>query len=131
MENDTRWKQRFDNFSKAFKMLNDFIEKENLNKFEEQGLIQCFEYTFELAWKTLKDYLEKEGYDLTTPRETIQKAFKIQFISTGHDWIDALDKRNLMTHTYNENSAKEALSLIRDKYYFIIKELYLKLSGLL
>ena len=57
MDNDVRWKQRFDNFRKAISQLKEFIEKPELNKFEKQGLIQCFEYTFELAWKTMKDYL--------------------------------------------------------------------------
>ncbi len=48
--------------------LTEFIEELNLNKFEIQGLIQCFEYTFELGWKTMKDYLENEGFDVKTPK---------------------------------------------------------------
>ena len=58
---DIRWKQRFSNLEKAFGQLTEFIEKGELNKFELQGLIQCFEYTFELGWKVMKDYLENEG----------------------------------------------------------------------
>src|SRR5690554_1958308 len=111
MEYDMRWKQRFSNFKKAQKQLTEFIEKEELNKFEIQGLIQCFEYTFELAWKTMKDYLEQEGFTVKSPRSTIKTAFQIQLISDGHTWINALEKRNLMAHTYDENRAEEAATL--------------------
>lgn len=128
---DIRWKQRFSNFKKAFIQLTEFIEKKELNKFEIQGLIQCFEYTFELAWKTMKDYLEQEGFEVKSPRSTIQTAFQIQLVTDGHSWIDALEKRNLMAHTYDEEKAAEAEVLIRNKYYTIIKELCFKLEGLL
>jgi nucleotidyltransferase substrate binding protein (TIGR01987 family) len=128
MNIDIRWKQRFENFKKATIQLTEFIEKEELNKFEVQGLIQCFEYTFELAWKTMKDYLEQEGFDVKSPRKTIQTAFQIQLITDGHTWIDALEKRNLMAHTYDEEKAMEAEELIRKKYYKIIKELCFKLG---
>ena len=78
MSEDIRWKQRFANYKKATTQLEEFIEKGELNKFEVQGLIQCFEYTFELAWKTMKDYLEQEGFEVKSPRGTIQTAFQTQ-----------------------------------------------------
>lgn len=130
MNNDVRWKQRFSNYKKAVAQLTEFIEKGELNKFEVQGLIQCFEYTFELAWKTMKDYLEMEGFDVKSPRTAIQTAFQINLIEDGHTWIDALEKRNLMSHTYDEEIVKEVEQLIRKNYYHIIKELYSKLEGL-
>jgi len=125
-----RWKQRFANFKKAALQLTEFMEKEQLNKFEVQGLIQCFEYTFELAWKTMKDYLEQEGFSVKSPRATIQTAFQMQLITDGHTWIDALEKRNLMAHTYDEARAMEAQILIKERYYPVIKELFLKLEEL-
>ncbi len=120
---DIRWLQRFANFQKALAQLTRFIEKGELNEFEAQGLIQCFEYTFELAWKTAKDYLEAEGYEVKTPRQTIQQSFQIDMITEGHMWLDALEKRNLMAHTYNEETAEEAVALIRDHYYEILQQL--------
>lgn len=128
MDEDIRWKQRFSNYKKAVTQLTEFIEKGELNKFEVQGLIQCFEYTFELAWKTMKDYLELEGFEVKSPRNTIQTAFQIQLITEGHVWIDALEKRNLMAHTYDEEIAKEAEQLIKQKYYPAINELLYKLE---
>lgn len=127
MSDDIRWKQRFSNYDKTVFQLREFIEKGELNKFEVQGLIQCFEYTFELAWKTMKDYLEHEGFQVKSPRETIQTAFQIQLITDGHIWIDALNKRNLMAHTYDEEIALKAEQLIRKSYYPIIKKLSDKL----
>lgn len=130
MSEDIRWKQRFSNFKKAAIQLMEFIEKDKLNKFEVQGLIQCFEYTFELAWKTMKDYLEQEGFEVKSPRGTIQTAFQIQLIVDGHVWIDALDKRNLMAHTYDEEVAKEAEQLIKQLYYPVIIKLLNNLGEL-
>ena len=128
MNIDIRWKQRFSNFEKATNQLTEFMEQKKLNKFELQGLIQCFEYTFELAWKTMKDYLEEEGFEVKSPRSTIQMAFQSELITDGHAWIDALEKRNLMAHTYNEEFVNEAEILIRTKYYPVIKDLYNKLK---
>lgn len=128
MNIDIRWKQRFSNFEKATIQLTEFIEKGELNKFELQGLIQCFEYTFELSWKTMKDYLEEEGFEVKSPRATIQLAFQTELITDGHSWIDALEKRNLMAHTYNEEFVKEAEELIRIRYYPVIKDLCAKLK---
>lgn len=121
---EIRWKQRFENFEKALFQLDEFIAQPTLNKFEKQGLIQCFEYTFELAWKTLKDYLEAQGFEVKTPRQTIQQAFQIEIISNGHAWIDALEKRNLLAHTYNEENANQAELLIKETYYYFLKELH-------
>jgi nucleotidyltransferase substrate binding protein (TIGR01987 family) len=131
MDIDIRWKQRFSNFKKAITQLTEFVEKPELNKFELQGFIKCFEYTFELSWKTMKDYLEEQGFDVKSPRSTIQTAFQTQLIKDGHTWIDALEKRNLMAHTYDENLAKEAEMLIREKYYPMLKDTYSTLEGLL
>ncbi|CAA7599797.1 nucleotidyltransferase substrate binding protein, HI0074 family [Acididesulfobacillus acetoxydans] len=131
MENaeDIRWRQRLANFSKALQQLTEFVEKPELNKFEKQGLIQCFEYTFELAWKTMKDYLEDQGFMVRSPRMAIQTGFQMQLVSDGHVWLDALEKRNLMAHTYDEGLADEAERLIREHYFGMLRELYEYLEG--
>ena len=127
---DIRWKQRYTNYQKAVFQLQEFVEKPELNKFEVQGLIQCFEYTFELGWKTAKDYLEEQGFSVKSPRQTIQIAFQTELITDGHVWIEALEKRKLMAHTYDENLTKEAERLIRGKYYAMLKMLQEKLETL-
>ncbi|MGL5084361.1 MAG: nucleotidyltransferase substrate binding protein, partial [Clostridium sp.] len=66
-----------------------------------------------------------------SPRATIQTAFQIELILDGHVWIDALEKRNLMAHTYDESVANESEELIKKSYYPVIKKLYEKLKGLM
>lgn len=112
---DIRWKQRFSNFNKAVNQLKRFIEHGELNEFEVQGFIQCFEYTFELAWKTTKDYLEEEGFMVSSPREAI-KIGNGHGILNGEVFLDALKKRNLMAHTYSEETVKLTENLIRNTY---------------
>ncbi len=48
-QKDIRWKQRFQNFEKAFQLLEKAVKIENLSELERGGLIQFFEMTFELS----------------------------------------------------------------------------------
>lgn len=126
---EIRWKQRFENFEKAFNELKEATEKPELSKLERAGLVQTFEFTFELAWKTLKDFLESEGVTAQSPRETIQKGFSSSYISDGHLWIDALEKRNLLAHTYSEELSLKAVSLIKDSYFQILEKFHKDFTG--
>jgi nucleotidyltransferase substrate binding protein (TIGR01987 family) len=98
---DIRWIQRFQNFEKAFLLLQETIQIENPSVVERAGMIQFFEMTFELAWKLLKDYGEEEGFEIKSPRDAIKRAFQTNIIIAGHTWIDALEDRNLTSHTYH------------------------------
>jgi len=119
-----RWKQRFQNFEKAYSQLENTLKIQSPSEAERAGLIQFFELAFELSWKTLKDYLESEGTVVNTPRETIKKAFQYTLIKDGHAWMQALDDRNLTTHTYEEAMAIKVEQLIREKYAPLLQALY-------
>ena len=58
---DIRWIQRFTNYKRALARLKKFMDKNDLNELEQQGLIQAFEFTHELAWNVMKDYFEYRG----------------------------------------------------------------------
>ena len=130
MENlkEIRWKQRFENFDKSYKLLKKYSNQEITTELERAGIIQFFEMTFELAWKVLKDYLESEGYMVKSPRETVKQAFQIGLIDNGHIWIDALSNRNLTTHTYDEELATKMTSEILNAYLPELDKLYNKLA---
>ncbi|HHU31500.1 MAG: nucleotidyltransferase substrate binding protein [Zhaonellaceae bacterium] len=122
---EIRWQQRYENFDKAFKQFKTAIlDFAKLNDLEKEGLIQRFEYTFELAWKTLKDYLEAEGVVATFPREVIKGAFHYELIKDGDTWMDMLEKRNLLAHTYNEERFKYAVRKIKDEYYEALAQVH-------
>lgn len=121
---DIRWKQRFQNFEKSFKLMESALQITNPDIIQRAGIIQFFEMTLELAWNTLKDFLEEQGFiDVNSPRNAIKKAFEINLINDGHNWLKALEDRNLMSHTYNEEIAIEIETLIRNKYYPLLKML--------
>lgn len=133
MDVDVRWKQRFQNFDKAFKRLTDAIQiirNEPDNVLLQAGLIQTYEFTFELAWKTLKDYLEMEGFTVPSPRATFRQAFQSGYIQQGDVWLKALNDRNLTAHTYDDEVAKEVIADIQQTYYFLLKDLHQWLMGL-
>jgi len=115
---DIRWIQRFNNFSKALKQLTKFIEKGELSELEQQGLIQSFEYNYELAWNTIKDFYENQGETgIQGSRDAIRLAFKRGLIVNGEIWMKMIKSRTLTSHTYNENTADEIATDICNIYY--------------
>lgn len=121
---EIRWKQRFENYERAFILLESAVIEGTHSMLERAGLIQFFEMSFELAWKVLKDYLEANGTVVKSPREAIKTAFQQGLIENGHDWMDALTDRNLTVHTYDESTALLVENKIRKTYYPLLKQLY-------
>ncbi|MDR5586402.1 nucleotidyltransferase substrate binding protein [Clostridium aquiflavi] len=124
---EIRWKQRFENFHKSYKLLKKYSNKPITTELERAGIIQFFEMTFELAWKVLKDYLESEGYMVKSPRETVKQAFQIGLIDNGHIWIDALSNRDLTKHTYDEELADKMTKEILISYLPELDKMYTRL----
>ena len=130
---DVRWKQRFENYERAFGLLDDALAdgSESLSLLEREGVVQRFEYTFELAWKTLKDYLEEGGLILATvtPRQVIKEAFAARLLEDGQVWIDMLDHRNLLSHTYDSEVFSKAVEVISDRYLAALESLRDSFAG--
>lgn len=117
-----RWLYRFDNFKRAFALLSEAIrtmQKRELNQLEQEGIIQRFEYTWELTWKVLKDYLEYRGVilDTVTPAAVIKAAVAANLITNGDVWMNALDSRNKMSHTYDFKKFEKIIIDIEKHYY--------------
>ena len=117
---DTRWAQRFDNFRRAFARLDDAVKlagERPLLPLEEQGLVQAFEFTHELAWNTLKDFLESQGaQSLYGSKDTARAAFQAGLIEDGEAWIKMIADRDLTSHTYNEAIARGIVANVRNIY---------------
>ncbi|RYZ99721.1 MAG: nucleotidyltransferase [Sphingobacteriaceae bacterium] len=124
-DKDIRWKQRFQNFEKAFFRLKEALQIEDLNELERNGVIQRFEFTLELCWKTLKDFLEAEGFQFKpTPKETIRQAFNSELITDADVLIDALDIRNDLSHDYSGEKFESSEDQIRERIYPAIEKVY-------
>ena len=121
MIEDIRWKQRFNNYLKALQTLAEAAEltqQRPLTKLEQQGLIQGFEFTHELAWNVLKDYLEAQGFvGLIGARNATRQAFKDALIQDGEAWMDMIKARNLTSHTYNTDIASGMAADILTRFY--------------
>lgn len=109
-------------------LLRDALEKgpSALNQLEKEGVIQRFEYCFELAWKCVKDFLEEGGlvFAAVTPRQVLKDAFAARILADGQVWIDMLDHRNLLSHTYNLASFEKAAETIHTRYLAAIAQLH-------
>jgi len=121
-DNLTRCRQRFSNYEKSLGHLKLTVEKDSLNEIEKAGLIQFFEVTFELAWKVMKDFLTAEGFEVKSPRSSIKTAFEYGLLEDGALWLEALEKRNLASHTYDDQILDELEELIINSYYPILEE---------
>lgn len=131
---DIRWRQRFDNLKKAFGQLRDAIllaAQRELSQLEEQGLIQGFEYTHELAWNTLKDFLEGRGaQQMYGSKDVSREALRAGLIENGEVWMAMIQSRNRTTHTYDEVTAQEIIAAIKESYFAEFETLVATLARL-
>jgi nucleotidyltransferase substrate binding protein (TIGR01987 family) len=135
MENqDIRWIQRFSNFNKAFLQLEKAVklsDERKLSDLEEQGLIQSFEYTHELAWKTLKDFIQEKGNTkIYGSKDATREAFQLELIRDGEGWMEMIKSRNETSHTYNDDTAAAIASNIKEKYFLLFKDFKVKMEEL-
>lgn len=125
---DIRWQQRFDNFDRAFALLGEVCERgvDSLSQLEKEGAIQRFEVVFELAWKTVKDFLEESGVIIepVTPRNVIKLAFAAKLLNNAQVWIDMMEHRNLLSHTYDEAVFEAVLKVVEETYFSAFIELH-------
>lgn len=130
MENnqDIRWIQRYDNYHRACSRVLEITESNraasSLSELEKEGLIQRFEYTFELAWKVLQDLMHFRGYEFTPgPNGALQMALEDGIIASQDSWRQMMKARNLVSHTYDEEDASEIVDRIYSEFSPLLKQL--------
>jgi nucleotidyltransferase substrate binding protein (TIGR01987 family) len=120
MDEDIRWKQRFNNYKKALSHLNaavDAAKTRTLSDLEQQGLVKAFEFTFELAWNVMKDFLTTQGITgIIGSRDSVRFAFKEELIGAGEIWMHMIDDRNHSSHIYDESTKESLVKHIVEAY---------------
>lgn len=132
---DTRWIQRLDSFSRALAQLDRaaaLAGERGLSELEQQGLIQAFEFTHELAWKTMKDFLEERGaaVEVFGSKDATREAFRLGLIGDGETWMAMIASRNKSSHTYDRATADELAHDILGLYVREFRGFERRMAGL-
>lgn len=128
-----RWQYRFANFSRAYALLreaNDLNSENKLDQLGKEGMIRRFKCSVDLAWNTIKDYLEDQGLVLSQgmPKDVIKEAVSARLIERGDDWMNLIDARNEMSHTYDFKRFEAVIKQTDEKYLQCFGELHEKLA---
>ncbi len=132
MNNDIRWKQRFQNFENAYSAFVRMVDRHEKTPDDEavqMALVQSFEFTFEMSWNVMKDYLENEGYnEVGNSKQAVRVAFQAGLIARAEEWMDAIRMRNLSSHTYNQQILQETVAFIAQIFFPLVRDLYFGLK---
>ena len=130
---DKRWNEKLSDFGRALLRLNEAIDESKNNQLSstlKDGVIQRFEFCYEICWKLIKYYLENEGIqEAKSPKSTFREAFKIGIIQDGEKWIDMLNDRNLSSHVYDEEVAFDIYGKILSTYFKQMNNMHILLKS--
>lgn len=116
----SKFKTKLNNYQDALKRLKEAIAEftqVNSSDVVRDGLIQRFEFTYELAWKTTRDYLATQGIvDKNSPKSVLREAFTQRLIDDELVWLEMIDDRNKTTHLYSQEEAVRVANKIVEKY---------------
>ncbi len=101
------------------------IAKDELGK---DGVIQRFEYCFELLWKTLKVFLEDKGTLCQTPKDCLKAAFRLGFLKDEGAFLDMLTDRNKTSHLYQREESEKIFQRIKKNYLIAFEEVLPRLG---
>ena len=131
---DIRWKQRLNHYRKAMLQLTKGVELSRLrplSEIEQQGLIQAFEFTHELAWNVMKDFFEYQGnFTIMGSRDATREAFLRNLIVDGDGWMEMIKSRNQSSHTYNQEIADEIAGNVIFVYFKLFVEFEQRMQAL-
>jgi len=111
----------------AHKKLEEGLEQA-IDELDKDGIIQRFQFTFELLWKALKIYLEYQGIIVKTPRDSFIEAFRIDLFDDEKLFLDMLEDRNSTAHIYDKETSEKIFNRIKEKYSSEIAKLIRQLE---
>ena len=116
-----------DNYLRAVQRLGEALEEYAANPTDpvRDGVIQRFEFTFDLAWKSLKEYMQDQGATtpLQFPKQVLREAYAAELIDDERLWLDMLDARNSTSHIYDDRQAAAVMSGVQERYYKALRAL--------
>ena len=117
------------NFKASLASLESFVTIPILTDRDKAGVIQAFEYCFELSWKTVQKFSGLQEIQVNGPKQALREAFQFGFIDIEDEaqWFEMLKDRNLTSHTYNYDLAIQVVDRIAKNHLFLLKKLILKL----
>ena len=120
----------FQKLNKAFNKLKEgVVEAGQVNgELARDGVIQRFEFTFELLWKTLKIFLREKGIEVKTPKDSLKEAFRIGWIKDEGIFAQMLEDRNNTSHMYAEEKVKEIFDRIKANYVASLEKILIALE---
>ncbi len=131
---DIRWEQRLSNYAIALAQLTkavDLAKQRPLTELEQQGLIQAFEFTHELAWNVMKDYFAFQGNPaITGSRDAVRESFSKGLVTDGEGWMEMIKSRNQSSHTYNQKVAAEIADKVLNLYHPLFRAFLLRMQEL-
>ena len=120
---------KIEGYDNAIEKLNKSLEKDiKEDELYLDAIIKRFEFSYELAWRLMKRFLSYEGVDAQSPRAVIREAFNNGLINNPNVWLDMLEKRNLSSHTYNQETAETIYKFIKEKYIKELNDLKIKIT---
>ena len=116
-----------DNYLRAVQRLGEALEEYAANPTDtvRDGVIQRFEFTFDLAWKSLKEYMQDQGATapLQFPKQVLREAYAAELIDDEGVWLDMLNARNQTSHIYDDATAQEIYSQIEGEFVSLFDKL--------
>ncbi len=102
---------KLSNFYNALQRLKEGViefKQDDASDVVRDGVIQRFEFTYELAWKTTKEYLEDIGIvDNNSPKTVFKEAFAQKLIVDEKNWLLMISDRNKTSHVYKEEMLRK------------------------
>lgn len=123
-------KRSLENLGNALKKLEEYTSTPVTEDRDKAGIIQAFEFCFELSWKTIQKIATSHAKHIGSPKQAFQAAFELGWIGENeqNDYIIMINDRNLTSHTYKEDVANDVLKRINQQHLSTLKDLYKKLK---
>jgi nucleotidyltransferase substrate binding protein (TIGR01987 family) len=119
--------KKFDNFCKALANLEEGLKlREPYTIVEQTGIVGLFEICFEQSWKVMKAVLEDHGRTenkIGSPRGILKLAYQCGMISDSEVWLEILEARNILSHTYSDEQSLTVISDLKSQYIELFRTL--------